>query len=265
MKAIVLHSVVPVRREPAEESEQLTQLLFAETCEVLREVPRWKYIRNDSDGEEGWVDFKMISPLSDEEAKEYLKSNFEAMVLMPMAFAVSDNNKQSIPLTAGTRLPNYSDGVFELLGVRFCIDPAMVSHPIDLTEDSFKQVVRFFMNVPYLWGGKNALGMDCSGFTSVIMSLFGYRLPRNARQQVLCGKDVPFLQEARCGDLAFFDHQSRDAEATNISHVGILLNSEYIIHSSGRVKIERIDSVGIVSTETGEHTHDLRVIRRLGD
>ncbi len=265
MKAIVLHSIVPVRREPAEESEQLTQLLFAETCEVLREEPRWKYIRNDSDGEEGWVDFKMISPLSEKEAEEYVRGNFEALVMMPMAFAVSENNGQTIPLTAGTRLPNYSDGVFELLGVRFRIDPAMVSLPMKLTEDSFKQVTRFFINVPYLWGGKNALGMDCSGFTSVVMSLFGYRLPRNARQQVLCGKDVPFLQEARCGDLAFFDHRSRDAELTNISHVGILLGSEYIIHSSGRVKVERIDSVGIVSTETGEHTHDLRVIRRLGD
>ncbi len=263
MKAVVLHSVVPVRREPSEESEQLTQLLFAETCEVLQEVLRWKYIRNDADGEEGWVDFKMISPLSEQEAEEYLKSDFSTLVFMPMAFAVSENNGQTVPLTAGTRLPNYSDGEFHLLGVSFRIDPSMVSRPIELTEDSFKRVMRFFINVPYLWGGKNALGMDCSGFSSVVMSFFGLRLPRNARQQVSCGKDVPFLQEAKCGDLAFFDHQSRDAAATNISHVGILLSPEYIIHASGRVKVERIDSVGIISTETGEHTHDLRVIRRL--
>lgn len=263
MKAIVLHSVVPVRQEPSEGSEQLTQLLFAETCDILQEQPRWKYIRNDADGEEGWVDAKMISLLSEQEEKDYLAGDFRTLVFMPMAFAVSENNGQTIPLTAGTRLPNYANGEFSLLGVKFRIDPSMVSQPVELNEDNLKRVTRFFLNVPYLWGGKNALGMDCSGFTSVIMSLFGHQLPRNASQQVACGEDVPFLQEAHCGDLAFFDHRSREASATNISHVGILLSPEYIIHASGRVKVERIDAAGIISAETAEHTHDLRVLRRL--
>lgn len=263
MKAIVLHSVVPVRKEHSESSEQLTQLLFAQTCEILDEVARWKLIRNDEDGEEGWVDFKMISPMTDEEYKAFQEADRSYLVALPMTFAVSENNGQTFPLTAGTRLPNYQNGQFEVLGVRFRIDPSAVTQPLDLTADHMMQITRFFLNVPYLWGGKNALGMDCSGFTSVIMSLFGHILPRNARQQVKLGQTVDFLPEAQCGDLAFFDHQSRSADQTTISHVGILLDSARIIHCSGRVKVERIDAAGIISTETGEHTHDLRVIKRL--
>ncbi len=260
---IVLHSVVPVRAEASEESEQLTQLLFAETCDVLERLPRWTKIRNHNDGQIGWVDFKMVSPITAEELEAYQKSDFSTRVRMPMAFAVSHNNKQTFPLTAGTALPNYKDGTFEVLGARFMIDPTMVATPMELTPDNFMQTIRFFFNIPYLWGGKNAMGLDCSGLTQVIMSLFGKKLPRNAREQVHCGTEVGFLQEAQCGDLAFFDHQSRDPKATNISHVGILLDSEHIIHCSGRVKVERIDAQGIISTETGEYTHDLRAIRRM--
>ncbi len=263
MKYIVLHSVVPVRAQASEESEQLTQLLFGETCEVVEEVPRWKRIINDYDGQEGWVDFKMISPMTDEEYQAYQKCDFSHRVIMPMAFAVSQNNRQTFPLTAGTVLPNYKDGMFEVLGAKFMIDPSMVSAPLELNRENFMNIIRFFFNIPYLWGGKNAMGLDCSGLTGVVMSLFGKRLPRNAREQVHCGEEIGFLQEAECGDLVFFDHQSRSPELTTISHVGILLDSEHVIHASGRVKVEKIDAQGIISTETGEHTHDLRAIRRL--
>ena len=262
MKSIVLHSVVPVRATAAEEAEQLTQLLFAETVEVLEQLPRWTRIRNDYDGQEGWVDFKMLSPMTDEEYAAYQQADMTYMVKFPMAFAMSHNNHQTIPLTAGTHLPDYKDGVFRILGVEFSIDPQMVTEPMPLTMDNFMQTTRFFLNIPYLWGGKNALGMDCSGLSGIVLSLFGKRLPRNASEQVLLGEVVPFLQEAQCGDLAFFDHHSRQADLTDISHVGILLNSEYILHCSGRVKVERIDSNGIISAETGELTHDLRVIKR---
>jgi cell wall-associated NlpC family hydrolase len=68
---------------------------------------------------------------------------------------------------------------------------------------------------------------------------------------------VGFLQEARCGDLAFFDN----AEG-RITHVGILLNDHEIIHSSGNVRIDKIDNAGILNMETGLRTHQLRIIKR---
>ena len=282
MKGISLHSVVPVRTEARETAEMSTQILFAEQCEILAEQARWYQVRLSQDGQEGWVDKKMLTPLSAEEEQK-LPAEATAMVLMPMAYAVSENNGQTIPLTAGTRLCNYKDGRFELLGVGFRIDPSMVlTAPLPLDEPHLLQAVRFFLNIPYLWGGKNAMGMDCSGFTQVVLSLFGKHLLRNASQQATQGTEVNRLEDAQAGDLAFFckpqtNHANNVNNANNanngahapITHVGILIDKQRIIHCSGRVKVEKIDATGIFSIEQadaqhpqGQYTHQLLSIRR---
>ena len=279
MKGIALHSVVPVRTEARETAEMSTQILFAEQCEILAEQARWYQVRLCQDGQEGWVDKKMLTPLSaDEEQK--LPAEATAMVLMPMAYAVSENNGQTIPLTAGTRLCNYKDGRFELLGVGFRIDPSMVlTAPLPMDEPHLLQAVRFFLNIPYLWGGKNAMGMDCSGFTQVVLSLFGKHLLRNASQQATQGIEVNGLEDAQAGDLAFFckpqtnhaNHANNENNGAHapITHVGILIDKQRIIHCSGRVKVEKIDATGIFSIEQadaqhpqGQYTHQLLSIRR---
>ena len=282
MKGISLHSVVPVRTEARETAEMSTQILFAEQCEILAEQARWYQVRLCQDGQEGWVDKKMLTPLSAEEEQK-LPAEATAMVLMPMAYAVSENNGQTIPLTAGTRLCNYKDGRFELLGVGFRIDPSMVlTAPLPVDEPHLLQAVRFFLNIPYLWGGKNAMGMDCSGFTQVVLSLFGKHLLRNASEQATQGTEVNRLEDAQAGDLAFFckpqtNHANNGKNANNenhgahapITHVGILIDKQRIIHCSGRVKVEKIDATGIFSIEQtdakhpqGQYTHQLLSIRR---
>lgn len=275
MHAIVLHSIVPVRAEAREGAEQETQLLFGELCEVQQILPRWYKIRNEADGEEGFADSKMLTPMSDEEYANYSASlaSCTARVKLPMTYAVSGNNGQTIPLTMGTRLPNYKDGQFEVLGVPFRIDSAAVAEqPLPLNPNTLMQVTRFLLNTPYLWGGKNALGMDCSGLTQTVMSLFGINLPRNASQQVKCGEEVTSLKDAQAGDLVFFDHNdphSEESEQNNckgdshITHVGIILDAERVIHCSGRVKIERISERGIYGQEQQLFTHHLAAIRRM--
>ena len=273
MKAISLHSIVPLRAEAREGSEQETQMLFGELCEITDELKNgagyghWYRVRLEEDGQEGWVDAKMITPMTDKEYlayREELKS--AAIVVYPMVYAVSENNGQTIPLTAGTRLTKYTEGRFEVLGVGFRIDAAMVeTKPMELTQPNLLQVIRFFLNVPYLWGGKNALGMDCSGFCQIIMSIFGKSLPRNASEQICCGNPVTRLEDAQAGDLVFFDHKDK-----KISHVGILLDHERVVHCSGRVKVEKIDHKGILSVEfadnthpDGQYTHHTAAIRRV--
>ena len=259
MKGISLYSVIPVREEAREGAEQATQILFGEMFDILEETPRWKRVRLDSDGQEGWVDAKMVTPMSDAEYKKHRAAMKEAAkVVFPITYAVSENNGQTLPLTAGTCLAGYKEGRFEVLGVGFRIDPNMViTQPLDLNEQNLIQTVRFFLNTPYLWGGKNALGMDCSGFTQVVMSLFGKGLLRNASEQVKQGRAVRSLQKVQAGDLAFFDH-----EDGKISHVGIVIDSTRIVHCSGRVKVEKLDESGIFSAETGQHTHHLVSLRR---
>ena len=65
------------------------------------------------------------------------------------------------------------------------------------------------------------------------------------------------LSDVKLGDLAFFDN-----EEGKIIHVGIMLNKMNIIHASGKVKIDILESKGIYSEELKRYTHKLKVIKR---
>ena len=265
-------TVTPVRQEPSEGSEQLTQLLFGEVCEVLDRLPRWTKIRSTLDGQEGWVDFKMLEHVGD---KAIRRLGDEAMgrVAVPMAIATDMETGAELMLTLGTRLPNYAHGTFEVLDKQYLINPDCVydleaslqgdrlASPTGVKGEDVCAVAQRLLNAPYLWGGKNAMGMDCSGFTQVVYGVFGVNLLRNAREQMTQGEVVASLAEAQPGDLAFFDHADRDPKATNISHVGLLLDNQTIIHCSGKVHIDMIDEQGIHLAD-GELTHHLVQIRR---
>lgn len=262
--AIAHCTVTPVRQEPSEGSEQLTQLLFGEVCEVLDRLPRWTKIRSTLDGQEGWVDFKMLSPIDN----QYPISDIRTVVAVPMAIATDMETGEEMMLTLGTRLPNYAHGTFEVLGKQYLINPTEVrGERLEVKGDEAMRredvcaIAQTLLNAPYLWGGKNAMGMDCSGFTQVVYSEFGVNLLRNAREQITQGELVPNLAQAQPGDLAFFDHADRDPNATNISHVGLLLDNKTIIHCSGCVHVDDIDEMGIHLAD-GELTHHLVQIKR---
>ena len=285
VKGIVLYSLLPLRCAPSEAAEQGTQLLFGETFDILRVEGRWAELRNDADGQTGWADAKMVTKLTEDEEKAYiaLRDAATARVSIPMALVMSRNSGVTIPLVAGTLLTGYREeqgaGVFEVLGVTFMIDKGMVqTEPQKMSREALEKTLRFFLNAPYLWGGKGVLGMDCSGLTQIVMSLFGVSLLRNASEQVTQGrliageeKGTPLkralsktlMNRAKTGDLAFFDHGDG-----KITHVGILLDKDTIVHCSGRVKVEKLSPKGIISSETnllykqGEITHTLHSIRR---
>jgi hypothetical protein len=238
----------------------------------LDRLPRWTKIRSTLDGQEGWVDFKMLEHVGD---KAIRRLGDEAMgrVAVPMAIATDMETGAELMLTLGTRLPNYAHGTFEVLDKQYLINPDCVydlegslqddrlASPTDVKGEDVCAVAQRLLNAPYLWGGKNAMGMDCSGFTQVVYGVFGVNLLRNAREQMTQGEVVASLAEAQPGDLAFFDHADRDPKATNISHVGLLLDNQTIIHCSGKVHIDMIDEQGIHLAD-GELTHHLVQIRR---
>ena len=86
----------------------------------------------------------------------------------------------------------------------------------------------------------------------------GHFIPRDASQQVGLGETLSFIEESQAGDLAFFD----DDEG-KIIHVGILLENNYILHSHGKVKIDRIDQTGIYNSDIQKHSHKLRIIKKI--
>ena len=261
-------SVTPVREEPSHAAEQATQLLFGEVCEVLDRHSSWTKIRSTMDGQVGWVVAKMMTPVSEEAIRllgERREANGEGVVATPVAVATVIETGEQLMLTIGTRLPEYKKGTFEVLGKKYKINPRCVyevkGERSEVKGEDVVRVAQSLLNVPYLWGGKNIMGYDCSGFTQTVYSVFGINLLRNAREQVTQGQVVGSLAEAQPGDLVFFDHSDRNPEATKITHVGMLISPTEVIHCAGYVHVDKIDERGI-RLANGKLSHHLVQIKR---
>ena len=268
-------TVCPVREDPSYAAEQATQLLFGEVCEFLERHRGWTKIRSTVDGQVGWVSSSMLTPISSVIASSLSPDRLDAVVAHPIATATPINGGAPLLLTLGTRLPNYSQGTFEVLGQQYRIPSICVNvttakrstgaadlQRSDLQRSDLIMIAQSLLNTPYLWGGKNAMGLDCSGFTQVVYAAVGVNILRNAREQITQGEEVKFLSEALPGDLAFFGYTNRETQAIRITHVGLLLSPTEIIHcAGGRVHIDRIDADGIYLLD-GTKTHDLIQIKR---
>lgn len=230
-------SVVPMRKEASHESELVSELLFNDIYEVIEENNEWVKVRCLYDLYEGWVRKLQHYEISDKEYNECLKK-VKYIITSPISYY---NNKV---LSFGSKIFEERENSI-LLRKKFD-SRIMVESAIKL------------LDTPYRWGGKSIMGIDCSAFVQLCAKVAGFKLPRDASQQVNHGVTVNFLSDAKSGDIAFFENENR-----RITHVGILLSNDKIIHASGKVRIDTLDQTGIFNKETNRHTHVLSVIKRL--
>lgn len=188
------------------------------------------------DGYEGWMDTKQIKPVTDEDL-----ANRKVTVVTEDFSSVLTNDGRTL-LSMGSE-------------VEFQTVASRRSH--DLRE-SVALTAKEFLNVPYLWGGKSFFAVDCSGFTQLVYKVHNIKLPRDTYQQAEVGEALTFVEESQLGDLAFFENPEG-----KIIHVGIMLDNQKIIHASGKVRIDTLDSTGIFNKELNKHTHKLRVIKSI--
>ncbi len=251
-------SLIPVRKEPSEKSEMVTQVLYGEHFEIMEIMMGWCHIKLAFDGYDGWVDQKMISPLSQRAYNKIEKSN--SAVTKDVFTIIPVNEEQNIMLVAGSTLPVWRPYLKEFrMGKEVYSMPGEVTYgeQVNPREIIISQSLKYF-NAPYLWGGRSPFGIDCSGFSQIIYKTAGLKIPRDASEQVLLGTALSFVDEAQPGDLAFFDD-----EEGNIIHVGIIWKRNKIIHASGKVRIDNVDQFGIFNVDLKRYTHKMRVMKRI--
>lgn len=244
-----------MRLEASDASEMINQILFGEVFKVIDQRKKWVKVRLAHDQYEGWVCRKQWVEISEELYKSLAQSR---MPRCSELVGLVKNDRQAQAITLGAALPLFesSSQALRVGDESYEYDGGWIEG-----QQSREKLVEFalsYLNAPYLWGGRSPFGIDCSGFTQMVYQLCGHALKRDAYQQATQGESLSFIEEAQAGDLAFFDN----AEG-KIIHVGIMLGNYEIVHASGKVRIDKIDHQGIFNQETGQHTHQLRLITRI--
>ncbi|PHS53723.1 MAG: hydrolase Nlp/P60 [Lutibacter sp.] len=247
-------SIIPLRIDPSDSSEMVSQLLFGEHFIIIEIRKTWSKVRIAFDNYEGWIDNKQYEEISEE---TYININNSDIALANELIEFATDEKQNfITVSLGSSLPFYKNQNLLINSTIFNYEGTIISKKLSkevIIETAFK-----YLNTPYLWGGKTPFGIDCSGFTQMVYKLCGYKLLRDATQQATQGEVLSFIEESEPGDLAFFDN----SEGV-ITHVGIIMKDNYIIHAHGKIRIDRIDHSGIFNISTHRHTHKLRVIKKI--
>lgn len=254
--SICTYGFIPVREEPRESAQMVTQLLFGETYRILEQHEHWCKIQSDFDSYMGWIDARLVEPVQESEVERWRQADkwtvpgpFVKLIKEPIKASVYVSGGSSIFFN-GQDMSNFTIGKHEFY--------LASNYSSAKKHGGIEEVAMSFFSMPYLWGGRSFYGLDCSGFVQVVYKIMGHSLPRDAAEQVVLGEMVNFVEEAQAGDLAFFDN----AEG-KITHVGICLGGGEIIHASGCVRRDKLDHQGIFVADRQFYSHKLRVIKRI--
>ena len=225
-------SVSPIRAEVSEKSEMTSQILYGETCEIIKTEGLYSKIKMDFDGYEGWVNSSVLKKENSEISKNLVTQNYGV-------FDLPDGRNL---LSLGSEVAFETENFVDNNNIR----------------ESLVKSAKKFINVPYLWGGRSYFGIDCSALVQLVYKIHGIALPRDADKQAELGEARDFVEESEPGDLAFFED-----ETGFISHVGLVLSPFELIHASGKVRIDSLDFSGIYNAEKNKHTHKLRMVKTM--
>jgi len=244
--------VTPMRLEASHRSEMVSQLLFGESAEIIETGLDFMKVYSLYDQYTGWIQKSQLIEISEAEA-----FNGSELLNGDVLRAITCNDT-IMQMSFGSPLHFFDHGHAKIGPFDFQYE-GKFWNPAEaqFNEATLKWVSHQFLNTAYLWGGRSIFGIDCSGLTQQIFRFVGIKLPRDAYQQAEMGEVVGFLQESKCGDLAFFDNSEG-----KITHVGMMLDNARVIHASGKVRIDSIDNMGIINAETGQRTHQLRIVKR---
>lgn len=248
--AIVNSAVANMRSEPRYSAELVNQILLGHRLRLLKNEDGWFYVQSE-DGYLGWMNrsffviadsivqarWQDLHVFTQVDGEIFAQRGGRGLCVsrLPRGAFVAVKNRQAN--WAQVFLPDGRIGY--LPGAHLQPLAAWRARRTKRGRDIVQTAMQFH-GVPYLWGGTSPAAFDCSGFTQTVFRWNGIQLLRDASQQFRQGAPVTpgtNFENLRPGDLLFFGPRPG-----KITHVGIYIGESRFIHSSGRVKINSLDS-----------------------
>ncbi len=243
-------AIAPIRSEASDESEIVSQLLFGDHVEILIDGQPWIRVKNHFDGYSGWMDFKQLVFIDRETYHKGIGVKHFPVVSKTLSLT---GPKGEISILLGSSLPFFNGETCQLGSETYEVNESVET----ASYSDIKRLSQYFLNAPYLWGGKSVYGIDCSGLVQNIFKAINISLPRDASQQVITESKNIQWSDRLVGDVAFYTTSS-----DKVTHVGILISKDEIIHAHGRVRIDFADLKGIYNDEQDKYTHKFHSLKR---
>ncbi|GAC1339579.1 MAG: C40 family peptidase [Beijerinckiaceae bacterium] len=209
--------IADLRSAPAPDASLDTQALCGERVTIYEEREGWAWGQLQRDSYVGYLPAHMLAPTPREPTHRVVALRTFVypgpnMKLPPL---------EALPLGAEVAVEDKGDYV-RVADHGYVYAPHL--RPIAHREPDFVAVAERFADVPYLWGGKTALGLDCSGLVQIALAAAGLDAPRDTDMQAdTLGDEVPLSEplDLRRGDLVFWK-----------GHVGIMYDAQTLLHAN---------------------------------
>ena len=230
---------------------QASELLFGEGFTVFEDTGGWAWGQCGHDGYVGYVRSKDLFGNLPE-------PNHWVSAVRSLVFP--DNKGEypatmSLSMTARVTVETIVGDYAKLVSGGWMVAGHLAA--LGETRLDFVALAQMFARVPYLWGGRGGLGIDCSGLIQVPLAATGIEVPRDSDQQAdAIGEDIPIpedIGQLHPGDIVFFP-----------GHVGIHLGAGALLHGSSHDMMVVTHSLSVVVDRMVErHGKGITRVRRL--
>lgn len=215
----VVAPIAALRGSPASNSGLQTEALHGEAMTIYEEKDGWAWGQLERDSYVGYIEAKALGAPA--------RPTHRVNALRTFAYP-----GPSIKLPPSSALPFDARLEIASLAGDFAVTPeglhfwARHLAPLGQWESDFVAVAERFIGVPYLWGGRSPLGLDCSGLVQTALGAADISAPRDSDQQEKqLGGAIPFddsLAGLTRGDLVFWK-----------GHIGVMRDAQTLLHANG--------------------------------
>ncbi len=240
--------VLDLKRQPRPDAALDTQLLYGETLALYEDCDGWGWAQAERDGYVGYVAMSALD-------RGKLPATHRVIVSRTYIYPAPDMKQPvvgALPLDGRVAVEGERAGFVEIRGRGFVVAGHVT--PLDQLASDPVSVAETLIGVPYLWGGRSPLGVDCSGLVQLAFSMAGLCLPRDADLQAACGASVAFdgsTGDLRRGDLVFWP-----------GHVGLMADEHTLLHANGHHMLVVAEPMSLACQRIAEAGNAIASVKR---